>query len=136
MTGGENIDKNDFWKLMNFTLKYLSILTHGHGDHIAGINRLIEECKCWSIHRERRCSLSYWTRIEFDEIYRSKFCFNGESSKAVKEVWQENLKFRYSRSKYNWVKKFYCPEAKMLISLEICLGQYEDMTCLQQWECF
>lgn len=40
--GGENFEKLlDFIRLNELDLKYI-ILTHGHGDHIAGINKLVE----------------------------------------------------------------------------------------------
>ena len=73
--GGENIDKiMTFLKVNGLTLKYL-ILTHGHGDHIAGINRLVEEYPNVEVYK-RRCCMPYRTRIKFNEIYyRSKFCF-------------------------------------------------------------
>lgn len=48
--GGENIEKlKSFIEKHNLNLKYL-VLTHGHGDHIAGVNKLVEafpNCKVY-----------------------------------------------------------------------------------------
>ena len=116
--GGENIDKiMTFLKVNGLTLKYL-VLTHGHGDHIAGINRLIEEYPNVEVYigKEDAACLTEPELNLMKYITGVSFVFNGEFHTVKEGDMVGEFKVLDTPGHTIGSKSFYCPEAKMLIS--------------------
>ncbi|MDY4004599.1 MAG: MBL fold metallo-hydrolase [Fusobacterium varium] len=116
--GGENIDKiMTFLKVNGLTLKYL-ILTHGHGDHIAGINRLVEEYPNVEVYigKEDAACLTEPELNLMRYITGANFVFNGEVHTIKEGDMVGEFEVLDTPGHTIGSKSFYCSAAKMLIS--------------------
>ena len=116
--GGENIDKiMTFLKVNGLTLKYL-ILTHGHGDHIAGINRLVEEYPNVEVYigKEDAACLTEPELNLMRYITGANFVFNGEVHTIKEGDMVGEFEVLDTPGHTIGSKSFYCSAATMLIS--------------------
>ena len=105
--GGENIDRlTTFIKTNGLTLKYI-ILTHGHGDHIAGLNKIVEEYPEAEVYIGKE-EAAFLTGRNF--VYNGTYNVVKEGDKIGEFVVIDTPGHTIGS------KSFYCPEAKILIS--------------------
>lgn len=84
--GGNNLEKVfDFVEKNNLNMKYL-ILTHGHGDHIQGVNKFLNHYPEVNLYigEEEKNFLTDSSLSLSREIFGENFCYNGEV-KLLKE---------------------------------------------------
>lgn len=116
--GGENLDRLiTFIKTNEFTLKYI-VLTHGHGDHIGGLNKIVELYPDAEVYIGKE-EVGFLTESELNlmiYITGSKFAYNGTYN-TVKEG-DKIGEFVVIDTPGHTIgsKSFYCPESKILIS--------------------
>lgn len=116
--GGENIDRLiTFIKTNGLTLKYI-VLTHGHGDHIAGLNKIVEEYPEAEVYigKEEAAFLTEGELNLMVYITGRNFVYDGTYN-VVKEG-DKIGEFVVIDTPGHTIgsKSFYCPEAKILIS--------------------
>lgn len=106
-----------FLKVNGLTLKYL-ILTHGHGDHIAGINRLVEEYPNVEVYigKEDAACLTEPELNLMRYITGANFVFNGEVHTIKEGDMVGEFEVLDTPGHTIGSKSFYCSAAKMLIS--------------------
>lgn len=116
--GGENIDRLiTFIKTNGLTLKYI-VLTHGHRDHIAGLNKIVEEYPEAEVYigKEEAAFLTEGELNLMIYITGRNFVYNGTYN-VVKEG-DKIGEFVVIDTPGHTIgsKSFYCPESKILIS--------------------
>ena len=116
--GGESLEKiEEFLKEKGLNLKYM-VLTHGHGDHLAGLNKVKEIFPDAEVYiGEEDKDFLYKSELNLmPYITGADFCYSGDYH-LVKE-WDKIGKFVVIDTPGHTIgsKCFYCPEAKLLIS--------------------
>lgn len=116
--GGKNIHKlNDYIKENSLDLKYI-ILTHGHGDHIEGLNLLAEtypEAKVY-IGKEEKEFLYNSNLSLSDRIFGEDFTFNGEFIEVTEGEFIGKFKTIDTPGHTIGSKSFYCEDGNILIA--------------------
>lgn len=116
--GGENIDKvMTFLKVNSLKLKYM-VLTHGHGDHIAGLNRVVREYPDVEVYIGKE-DAPFLTEPELNlmkYITGRSFVYEGSCHTVKEGDMIGEFKVIDTPGHTIGSKCFYCPEAKMLIA--------------------
>ena len=116
--GGESLERiEQFLKDKGLKLKYM-VLTHGHGDHLAGLNKVKEmfpDVEVYVGKEDEQCLYKSELNL-MPYITGADFCYAGDYH-LVKEGDMIG-KFRVIDTPGHTIgsKCFYCPEAKLLIS--------------------
>lgn len=115
---GESLNKVfDFIEEEGLNLKYI-VLTHGHGDHIAGLNKIVEEYPEAEVYigKEEAAFLTEGELNLMVYITGRNFVYNGTYN-VVKDG-DKIGEFVVIDTPGHTIgsKSFYCPESKILIS--------------------